>query len=436
MPVTRISNQRPLDRRPQLLFRRMTRPRVVALVFFCGLGALAGCATTSRAGEVQDCLRDGRYGEAVQLAAAWREREPRSAEALEAHRDASAAYLLEQGRRATFENRDDDALAHFDAAALILPADPTIANWITKSRAKLAGRWLDQASQLAARDELESAVEAYERVLEFDPNSIAAREGAARALLQLNWRSGVGEGYYKEGVRALREYWLVRAKTHFEYSNKYLGAQGRVQDRQAEVTSLMAQDRVSMATELERQGLYWAAHNEYRLALLIAPDEPTALDGKARMAIELEASKLEAESERLLRRKDWAGASAVAEKGKALTRKRYADFEVLTRRIDDTRLLGEYEAARDLERDYRYEEAIQAYAALIEHVGLYQDCRERELALRSTIEQASELYQRALSAEPFEALSLLRQTELLWPDWRDVHERTAALEAALAPVQP
>lgn len=408
------------------------RAALLLLLATCSHGLL-GCASTSGSTEVERALVDGRYAEAVELASAWRDREQDNAAALDAHKRASAAYLLDRGRSALFAGREEEALTDFEAALEILPADPVLDSWRTKARRELAERWLDSAVELAARDELEGAVQAYEKVLDYDPGSLAAREGASRALLQLNWRGGVGEAYYKEGVRALREFWLVRAKTHFDYTKKYLGDTSRTQDRQAEVLSLMAQDRVAMAEELERQGLFWAAHNEFRLALLIDPRQPAALAGRERSGVEVEASKLELEVERLLRRKDWDAALALAEKARGMTKSRFATFDALARRVEEGRLEQEYEAARDLEHDYRYDEAALAYSTLMERVGLYRDCRERREALRSTIEHAGGLYTQAASAAPAEALSLLRQVDLLWPDWRDVRQRIAALERELAP---
>jgi tetratricopeptide (TPR) repeat protein len=396
--------------------------------------ALSGCASSGAASDVARSMRNGDYAQAVRVAAQWRDREPDSAAALDAHKNASAAYLVDQGRKALFAKREPEmmneevALQSFEAAQAILPGDAVVAEWMQKARRELAQRWLDRAVELALRDELESAVDAYERVLQYDPGSLVAREGASRALLQLNWRGGIGESYYKEGVRALREFWLVRAKTHFDYTKKYLGDSERTRDRQAEVLHLMAQDRIAMAEELERRDLYWAAHNEYRLALLIDPQEPTALAARARLGVEIEASRLELEVERLLRKKDWDGALAAAEKARSLTKSRFAAFDALARRVEDGRLDAEYQAARDLEHDYRYTEAAQAYSALMERVGLYKDCRERREALRSTIEQAGSLYERARAAEPVEALSLFRQVDLLWPDWRDVRQQIQRLQ--------
>lgn len=397
---------------------------------FTALAALSGCSSSGHATDVERALHDGEYARAVQVAARWREREPSSDAALGAHKQASAAYLVDSGRRSLFAKREEEALQSFEAAEAVLPGDAVVASWLQKARRELAERWLDEAVARAARDDLEEAVEAYEKVLVYDPGSLVAREGASRALLQLNWRGGIGETYYKEGVRALREFWLVRAKTHFDYTRKYLGDSERTRDREAEVMHLMAQDRVAMAEELERKGLFWAAHNEYRLALLIEPKEPTALAGRERLGVEIEASKLELEVERLLRKQDWGAALAVAEKARGLTKSRFAAFDALARRVEDARLDSEYEAARDLEHDYRYEEAAKAYGALMERVGLYKDCRERREALRSTIEQAGALYERAALAAPTEALSLYRQVDLLWPDWRDVRAKIQELERA------
>jgi hypothetical protein len=268
-------------------------------------------------------------------------------------------------------------------------------------------------------------------VLEYLPDSTRAKEGLSHVLLSLNYRAGLGETYYKEGVRSLRDYWLVKARASFDYSRKYLGEQDRVVDRRKEVQLLLAQDRLSMARGLEQKGLFYAANNEYRLTLLLEPDNQEAVQGRERMGLEVKASDLYARSERLLQRKDVDGALALAKEGQALTVKRFADFEKLTARIEEARLDAQYQAAFDMERDYRFEDAVRAYSRLLTQYGYYKDTRERCAALQSFIEKAGSLYEQALAApDEGTAAGFLRQIDVFWPDYKDVRERLAALGQA------
>lgn len=399
---------------------------------FCCLALLlpllgAACRSTSTGQEISSLIRSQKYAEAVRAAASWSEREPGNAEAEKAHKVASAAWLLEQARQLSFADRDEEALEALAQASALLPGDPTVESWIGRTRRKLVTHWLDLAADAASQEDLPAALELYERVLAMDPENSIAREGAARGLLVLNWRSGLGEGYYKDGVRSLRDYWLVDARAHFDYSKKYLGEQSRVEERRREVQALMAQDRLATAHSLEERGLAFAAHNEYRLALLLAPDNAEALAGRERAGIEVQAEELRAQAERMLARGDLTGARQIAEQGLRLTTTRHAVFEQLVHTIDEAAIADEYEAALDLERDNRYEQAVAAYGALIERIGPYKDAQQRMDALKGSIQHAAELYRRAgESTDAAESLRLLRQVELVWPDYKDVRERLAA----------
>ena len=59
-------------------------------------------------------------------------------------------------------------------------------------------------------------------MLVHDPQNPQASFGLGRVLLLINHRTGVGEEYYNQGVRALADYWLNQAKSSFAYTSKYL----------------------------------------------------------------------------------------------------------------------------------------------------------------------------------------------------------------------
>lgn len=393
------------------------------------LSLLAACASSEQGSRVRQLMNAGDYERAVSEAAAWHERAPRSAEAAHAHQVASAALLLERGRRATFAGELDAALAHFEQAAEIAPGDPVVRDWVEKTHANLAERWLDEASERYASDELEHALEAYERVLVHAPDNERARDGCARILLAMNHRAGLGESYYKEGVRALREYWLVQARTQFDYTAKYAPEDERVEDRRAQVRALLAEDRLQMAFELERQNRYHAARNEFRLAQLLDARREEAAAGLDRMAREVEAFDLLQEAERLERKGEFDEALALLERALERTQVQAGAVQALRDSLEEARVEREYQAALDLERDFRFEEAAAAFGALLAEHGYFKDSQERQATLASYVEQAAALYEQAQrSSDPAEQRELLRRIEVFWPDYRDTRARLAASE--------
>jgi tetratricopeptide (TPR) repeat protein len=412
---------RSLAPRSLLAAARVAAPLALALC--------AACASAEQSSRVRELMNAGEYERAAIEAAAWRERAPRSAEAEHAHQMASAALLLERGRRATFEGELDAALAHFEQAEQVAPEDAVVQDWVEKTHANLAERWLDRASELYASNELEAALEAYERVLVHAPQNERARDGCARILLALNHRAGLGETYYKEGVRALREYWLVQARTQFDYTAKYVPEDERVEDRRAQVRALLAEDRLQMAFELERQNRYHAARNEFRLAQLLDARRAEAAAGLDRMAREVESFELLQEAERLERKGSFDEALALLARAAEQTSAQSAAVEALRSQVEEARVEREYQAALDLERDFRFEEAAEAFGKLLAAHGYFKDSQERQATLVSYVGQAAELYEQAArSSDPAEQRELLRRIEVFWPDYRDTRARLAAFE--------
>jgi antirestriction protein len=92
-----------------------------------------------------------------------------------------------------------------------------------------------------------------------------------------------------------------------------------------------------------------------------------------------------------------------------------------------------YQKAIDLEHDFRYEAAIAKYSQILAVEDYYEDCRARMDTLEDYVRDAAALYERVMAAEEgSEALQLLRQIELFWPEYKDIRKRIQVLEDASA----
>ena len=407
-------------------------PRAAALALSL---ALAACSSTGN-GEQEDSVawlvRHGRYQEAVELAARERERRPDDERAVEEHRLASTAWLMERGRRLCFQGRHEEALETFRQARELAPESPVVQDWIDTTRERLAERWLTVGLERHNSEDLQGAVEAYETSLGYRPDHATTREMLARALLQQNYRSGMGEDYYDDGIRALDRYFLHEARSLFSYVLKYEPENERAELRGEQADELLASERAAVAASLEAEGLFAAARNEYRLALLLDPTLEAAQRGLERSAREEQAAELLREAERLRLKGRFDEAEAALVEAATLTERQAEAIEQSRGDVRLSRLERQYEQARTLESDWRYEEAVEAYARLLEQEPFFRDAIARKDTLESYVLEARDLYARfEQAASDEERLSLLRQIAVFWPEYRDVRRRLAELEARL-----
>ena len=135
------------------------RPLHLAPLLLCACQAVE---ETSELPSIRYLVAQGDFTDAVaQARAAW-EAAPEDPAAAKDYRFATVAFLLERGRTATFEGRDDDALADFEEAWALKPDAAQAAQWVAKTRRKLSGSWFEVARDHHAGEELFLAAEAYE----------------------------------------------------------------------------------------------------------------------------------------------------------------------------------------------------------------------------------------------------------------------------------
>lgn len=399
------------------------------LALCAALAALAACQTTEREDprdRVNDLIHRERYEEAVRYSAKLAQEDPDDERLEELHRGATVAWHLEQGRRLTFEDRDAEALAAFELAAELDPHSPIVASWVTKTRRKLADRWLHHGLELHANDSLEGAVEAYERALEYVPGDTSALTGMEQAVLVMNHREELAENYYNDGMHALSDYWLEQARARFEYSDKYQESD-RTRRRIEHVDELKATEKVVVGKQYEEDGLYGAARNEYRMALSLHPENEEAKAGFERMTVEAQATAKLDEANMMILRGEFERAEALLAEGEGLSPRQADRFAALRIDIAEERLQRQYQSAINLEKDFLFPEAIDAYQAILDDVEYYRDVLTRKSTLEEYVERARQLYAESRAVQGAERLELLRQIEIFWPDYRGIGEEIELL---------
>jgi tetratricopeptide (TPR) repeat protein len=391
------------------------------------LALAAGCASESPKNEVVDLIRDAHYTDAVRLAAERAEQHPDDPAAAALHRDATVALLLDQGRQSVFEGRLEDALDLFNQALALDPHNPATSAWIVKTRDELTRVWLDAGLELILAESFEQALEAYQLALYYTPEVEEGLLGASRVLFLMNYRQGMGEDYYNQGVRAVYKHLLTQARGKFSYVGKYMPRDDRAKERRAEVESELAKERNIVARGFEDQAYYGAAFNEYRLILMLEPANAEAKAGYERMEREVKAQRLLSEADKLVRQNRLDEALAKLEQGSEMTQLQRDRFSLLVNQIEVAHWEALYRQGTDAEQDYRYEDAITAYGRLLDEAEFYEDAADRKKTLEEYVERAKSLYANLETAtDPAEQEQILREISLFWPEYRDVRQRLAA----------
>jgi len=392
---------------------------------------LGSCAETGRKPEdtVEWNLHHMQYPRALELAQAQVASHPNDPEAAELLQRAKVASLLEQGRRLTLEDHDLDALRVFEQGVAIDPKSPELASWIQKTQLKLGDRWLQVALELHARGDLPGALDAYEQSLRYHPGYEVAIAGMDQAVREVNHRELLSQSYFEGGVHALSDYWLERAHALFAYSNKYKPGQEHTTTRTKQVNLLLAQQRQKVAQAFEKQALFGAARNEYRMALALAPDDPPSKAALERCTKEVLAQRKLEDAYYQLMRGEFDRARKLLDEGEALTTAQVELFKGARDKILEETHQRVYNQALALERDQRYPDAIAKYEELLAKSEYFKDSLARMDTLKGYVTLADELYQKAQAAADDAArIDLLKQILIFWPEYRDAAKVVAELE--------
>ncbi len=413
--------------------RAAERPLSLLLVLAVTLGS---CAETGvrREDSVEWNMSHAQFARALELARAEAKAHPHDAQAQALLKRAQIAALLEAGRRLTLEDDDVAALKVFEQALELDASSPELQAWIKKTELKLGDRWLQVALELHARGDLPGALDAYEQSLRYHPEFDLALGGMAQARKEIDHRELLGKRYFEGGVHALSDYWLERAKGLFAYSNKYKPGLEHTLERTKQVNLLLAQQRQKVAQAYEKQGLFGAAHSEYRMALALAPDDPPSKAALERCSKEVLAQRKLEDAKYQIMRGNFERAEKLIEVGLTLTTAQTDKFEGARALIQEQRNERVYQEAFALERDQRFSEAIDKYGELLAQASYYKDTLARVDTLKGYVALAEELYKQAGEAGDDKArLDFLRQIQVFWPEYRDVARLVTELEQKPGP---
>lgn len=383
---------------------------------------------------VDELSAHGRYEDSLVAAQAYHQAHPDDPEGERQFRRAKAAVMLETARKLCFAEKNLEALEMVREAKKVEPEESVIADWEQKLLLKLAALHARNGDEYFASTNLEGARDEYEKAILYSPDDINAKAGLTQVLLQINYRHGMGQGYFEDGVHMMSDYWLQQAASHFAYTGKYDPKHQKAKTNKLIVDTQLAAARCTLAVGLEAQGLWAGACNEYRIGLLVDPESAEAKAGFERTRTEAAAENKLREIDRLIRAKKYDEAVVAIDAGIALTNLQTDKFEGRRAEIEEARLESAYQSAIVLETDQDFEDAVKAYDKLLSQRDYYKDTLARRDTLKGYIEKADALYKQALeSTDAAEKLELFKRIQVFWPRYKNVQELVALLKPAAKP---
>jgi hypothetical protein len=154
----------------------------------------------------------------------------------------------------------------------------------------------------------------------------------------------------------------------------------------------------------------------------------------------MERARVEAQADEFLLkgkmatlRGEFAEARQILLEGQKVSVARPNMFDQALAEIQEAQVKQAYEKAISFEHDFRYQAAIAKFEQVLAVEDYYEDSRARMETLKDYVSDAAALYKQVLAAEEdAEALQLLRQIELFWPEYQDIRKRIQVLEDASA----
>lgn len=421
-----------------LFTRFQPLPRLLLMAWPALLACQSLVPVASEPDEVHLLVASGEYAAAVEVAQARVSADPNNAHARDEHRLASVAMLLDWGRQLSFLGYDEEALETFEQARILshsyeqradsspgesgltrIPDQPQ--QWMDKTRAKIAARWMVRGERLLATGDLSDAGDAFGMAARYDPSLHGLEAAVASIDKRLEFHSDLAEDYYNAGIGHLQSGNLEVARSRFSYADKYSHGEQRAQERLGEVRGEIARRHVALAETLESTGFFSAARVEYLTAADSDPGNDEAQRGLERMHLEAQAFETLKRGEMWVLRREWERATEVLLAGREQTQMQEEAFDLVLLQLEDARTQETYDLAMNLEHDFRFSKALSQYERVLDGRDFYLDARTRLDILREKVERVEVLYEsQGSEQDPDERLKLLRQIEFIWPDYKDI----------------
>ena len=344
------------------------------------------------------------------------------------------SYLLDRGQELVFEEQELEAIAEFQKALALDPDNQMAKQWILRAKTKLAKESVRQADTLRHEGRLGEALKAYNRATYYVPEFAPAIEGIQEVNERYQVRSDKAMGHYVLGSRAQGDQRYQQSYYHSGLAEDLDQTLSKAKSLRSKAAQRLARERLERGKEMEAKGFYHAALMQYRSVARELPDAPGLAQRIAAMEREVEVSELCREAEMLVRKKEFEKAQGLLEKAfdkSELEKARVSGLILDARR---RRYEASYRKARDLELEYQYEAALEAYREIAKawEKEDFMDVAGRISELQNNIKEALTSYQAGRTAEEKgntkDAIDNYKDALLVYPGFRDCKKRIADLQ--------
>ena len=411
-------------------------------ITFCAL--LAACS--SAPGAVQESLvyfDQGNYYQAYQvLDEARNPNDPDQALEREYWR-ARLFYLLDRGQELIFLDRDAEGMEELQRALALDPGNKIALKWIAKAKEKLADAATRRGDELRSDGDLEKALESYQEAIRYvpgHPGALAGRELVEQAFEKNTQRA---KAEHMEGVRKMHDRRYSEVWRHETNALAQDPGYEEARELQARVLLLLAEQIFEHAKSIEDSRRFGAALLEYMRVQRLAPDYPGLQEHIDHMANEVKA-------EEKVRRADMAMRKALYEPDEERRRAQFAEVNELLREAFDLSISAQatiselmvvarekesearYYAAKDLELQFRYEAALEAFRAIdADWPDGFMDVKARINDLDETIGLAEQAFAEGQESEKAGnisgAIEAYRRALLYYPTYKGLEEKIKTL---------
>jgi tetratricopeptide (TPR) repeat protein len=408
---------------------RASRTLLAASVLLGGCGVAASYREASEA-----ALRRGDFRNAYQNIQLAREEAPDDPEIQRMYWELRKALLLDNARQYVFRDEDERALEELAKVLAVDPTNPIALRWREKAVLKLADRSTAFGVEAFRGGDLETALRSYHEALTYLPGHAPAEAGLRELAEDWQKRRAKAQDHYLDGVRALARQLFHQTRYQMLVALESDPTLDRAEDAKVKAARRLAEERFSKAKDMERRGYYEVALREYRAVADVLHDAPDLADRIARSEREVDAKKLGDEGVVALHRGDYETARRCLDEAFEKSVEQRPHYSDLLLRVRERELEHRYTLARDIEMQGTYEDAVVAYAAIVESApDGFLDVLTRLGDLRTAIEMATKAYDAGAAAEAAgdfdQALEQFRDAAVYYPKFRDVGERLERLRA-------
>ncbi len=340
------------------------RSRLAACVTAFVAFVLVGCASSSgRLVDVDAAFSRGDYYQAWLAVERVKTDYPDDPEVERVYWKVRIAYLLKEGQRQCFMNREDGdggALECFEKVLVLDPGNEIASTWIRKCKDKLALRAVADGDRFRTRGELKEALIAYHQALTYQPGNAEAEEGLK--LLGESWRKMQDEAHshYLQGVRALADQLFRQTRYHLLIALDKDPTLEQAVDPANRAQRMLMQERFADAKHMAEQGYYAPALKEYEEIAAAIPDFDGIQERIEHTKVEVEAQSLASAGEMEVYRGEYAKARELLQKAYDMTQDQKESIGEKLLLVHEREIQDRYFAAKDLELQRHYVDALAA----------------------------------------------------------------------------